>query len=64
MHTVTSMANRFAVDRSRVEYVIRSRAIQPSGRAGNCRIFNDAAKDEIRRTLNGIVLKREAMSCN
>lgn len=64
MNTVTSLAKRFGVDRSRVEYVIRTRGIEPCGRAGNCRLFDDHAKDRIRNVLNGIVLRREAAPCN
>ena len=40
--TVGEIARRLGEPIHRVEYVIRSRDLQPSGRAGNCRIFTDA----------------------
>ena len=40
--TVGSIARRLGEPIHRVEYIIRSRNIQPSGRAGNCRVFTDA----------------------
>jgi hypothetical protein len=40
--TVGEIARRLGEPLHRVEYIIRARNIQPSGRAGNCRVFTDA----------------------
>ena len=45
--TVGEIARRLDLPIHRVEYVIRSRGIQPDGRAGNARVFSDAAVDRI-----------------
>jgi hypothetical protein len=39
MPTVGKIARRLGQPIHRIEYVIRSRQIRPSGRAGNCRVF-------------------------
>jgi hypothetical protein len=46
MPTVGEIARRLGHPVHRVEYVIRSRRIRPTGRAGNCRVF--AEEDIIR----------------
>ena len=40
--TVGAIARRLGKPIHRIEYVIRARNIEASGRAGNCRIFTDA----------------------
>ncbi len=45
--TVGEIARRLGVPLHRVEYVIRARRIEPTGRAGNVRIFTDADVDVI-----------------
>ncbi len=40
--TVGEIARRLGVPVHRIKYIIRARGIQPSGRAGNCRVFIDA----------------------
>lgn len=39
--TVGEIARRIGYPLHRVEYVIRSREIHPTGRAGNARVFTD-----------------------
>ena len=39
--TVGEIARRIGEPIHRVEYVIRTRNLQPRGRAGNCRVFTD-----------------------
>ena len=46
--TVGEIASRLGVPIHRVEYVVRSRDIEPAGRAGNARVFSEAAVDRIR----------------
>ena len=41
--TVGEIARHFDVALHRVEYAIRSRNIEPTHRAGNARVFDDAA---------------------
>ncbi len=45
--TVGVMADRLGVARHRVEYVIRSRGIEPMNWAGNARIFSEASLEYI-----------------
>ncbi len=45
--TVAVIAERLGVARHRVEYVIRSRQIEPVNWAGNARIFSEASVDYI-----------------
>ncbi len=39
--TVGEIAKRLDVSLHRVEYILRSRRIQPAGRAGNARVFSE-----------------------
>lgn len=41
--TVGQIAKRFGVETHRVVYVVRSRHVQPAGRAGIQRVFDEAA---------------------
>ena len=45
--TVGEIARRLNLPLHRVEYVIGARNIQPVGRAGNSRVFSEAAVDRI-----------------
>jgi hypothetical protein len=45
--TIGDIARRRDLPLHRVQYVIRSRRIQPEGRAGNGRVFSDAAVEWI-----------------
>ena len=52
--TVGEIARRLGQPLHRIEYVIRSRDIQPTGRAGNIRVFTDADVDRIAGELRRI----------
>ena len=52
--TVGEIARRIGKPVHRIEYVIRSRGIQPSGRAGNARVFTDADVERIASELRRI----------
>ena len=52
--TVGEIARRLAVPLHRVEYVIRSRHIRPSARAGNARVFSEDDVDRIGNELRRI----------
>ncbi len=51
--TIGTIANQLGEPVHRIEYVIRSRSIKPSGRAGNARVFSESdierIADELRR---------------
>lgn len=55
--TVGAIARHYNVQIHRVEYLIHSRGIEPASRAGQLRIFNDAAVKLIGRELD---LQQEA----
>jgi len=52
--TVGEIARRLGQAVHRVEYVIRSRSIQPAGRAGHIRIFSEADVARIAYELHAI----------
>ncbi len=52
--TVGEIARRIGQPVHRVEYVIRSRNIQPTGIAGNARVFSDADVERIAGELHRI----------
>ena len=45
--TVGEIARRLGIPISRVEYVIRTRRIEPAGMAGNARVFTEEDVDRI-----------------
>lgn len=51
MPTVGVIAIRLAVPTHKIEYVLRTRAITPSGWAGNARVFDEAAVSRIKSEL-------------
>lgn len=57
--TVGEIARRFGAPVHRVEYVIRSRSIQPQQRAGNARIFSEADVTYIEQVLRRIAAERQ-----
>jgi DNA-binding transcriptional MerR regulator len=62
--TVGEIARRLGVPLHRVEYVIRSRAIRPSVRAGNLRVFTEADVQHIASELRRIAEDRSSLgSC-
>ena len=52
--TVGEIARRLRESIHRIEYVIRARKIQPSGWAGNARVFTEADVDRIASELRRI----------
>jgi len=56
--TVGEIARRTGYPQHRVEYVIRSRDIRPTARAGNARIFSEADVDRIASELRRIDAER------
>ncbi len=52
--TVGEVARRTGYPLHKVEYVIRSRNIEPAGRAGTARVFSDAAVERIASELRRI----------
>ena len=57
--TVGEIARRLGVPFHRVEYVIRSRDLRPSGWAGNARVFSEADVTHIASELRRIDEERE-----
>jgi DNA-binding transcriptional MerR regulator len=57
--TVGSIAERLGVPVHRIRYVIESRRIEPTGRAGNARIFTDSDVERIASELKRIERERE-----
>lgn len=51
MNSVGVIARRLGVPLHRIQYVIRSRKIQPTGTAGNVRVFSEADVSRIAVTL-------------
>jgi hypothetical protein len=52
--TVGVIADRIGEAVHRIEYVIRSRGIEPLGRAGNARVFSEQAVERIAAELRRI----------
>ena len=52
--TVGTIAERLGQPIHRVEYVIKSREIEPCGRAGNARVFTEADVERIASELSRI----------
>lgn len=58
MPTVGAIARRLKRPLHRIEYLIRSRGLQPCGRAGNARIFSEDQVDYIASELSRIEAER------
>ena len=56
--TIGEIARRLQIKVHRVEYVIRSRNIQPIGWAGHARVFSDASLDHITSALRRMDAER------
>lgn len=54
IHSVGTLARLFDVPVSRIQYIVRSRDIQPAGIAGNVRLFDEAAAQWIGSELERI----------
>jgi hypothetical protein len=60
--TVGEIATRLSTPLHRIEYIIRSRHINPSSVAGNCRVFGDDAVEQIAAVIQVIdARKKEAL---
>ena len=57
--TIGEIARRLGVSIHRIEYVIRARGIEPCGRAGNARVFDEATVDLISAELKQIEKTKE-----
>ena len=62
MPTIGEIARRLAEPVHRVEYIIKSRDIQPVGRAGNARVFAETDVTYIGSELRRIDEEREGLS--
>lgn len=62
--TVGEIARRIGYPLHRVEYIIRSRGIEPTGRAGNARVFTDADVSRIAGELRRIDGEKEVQRCS
>lgn len=58
--TVGEIAKKYSQPVHRIEYVIRSRGIEPAYRAGNSRVFSDESVARIGSELKRIAEDREA----
>jgi hypothetical protein len=54
MPTVGEIASRLGQPLHRIEYVIRSRHVRPTGRAGNSRVFTEEDVAQIAAELSAI----------
>jgi hypothetical protein len=62
MATVGEIARRLDVPTHKVQYILRTRNIRPSGIAGNCRVFGDADVERIAAELRAIAHHKGADS--
>jgi hypothetical protein len=62
--TVGEIARRLAEPLHRIEYVIRSRSIQPASRAGNVRIFAEADVAFIADELRQIAARQQGVDAD
>ena len=58
--TLTEIARRLGEPTHRVAYVVRSRDLRPTRRAGNCRVFSDPDVEVIAAELRRIDAERGA----
>jgi hypothetical protein len=59
MPTVGVIAERLGEPLHRIEYVLRTRAVKPIGMAGNSRVYDDDALDQIREELRRIDAQKD-----
>jgi len=59
--TIGEIARRLSVPTHRVEYIIASRGIRPTSRAGNARVFSEADVKFIASELRRIDAEREGI---
>jgi len=58
--TIGAIADQLGQPLHRIRYVLDTRRIQPTGRAGNARIYSDADVERIRVALAQIARAKEA----
>jgi hypothetical protein len=59
MPTVGEIARRLDEPVHRIEYILRTRDIRPSGMAGNCRVYAERDVERIAAALQGIDARKE-----
>jgi hypothetical protein len=59
MPTVGEIARRLGKPIHRIEYVLRTRNIRPSGLAGNCRVYADEDVERIAAELQRIDARKD-----
>lgn len=52
--TIGSIAEELGEPIHRIQYILKSRSIEPSGIAGNCRLFTEADVERIAAEINRI----------
>jgi hypothetical protein len=63
--TTGDLAKRHGVDRDRIDYIVKTRRIEPAALAGHFRLFDEVAQSAIADELAAIRTKREGgRSCN
>jgi hypothetical protein len=58
MPTVGEIARRLGQPVHRIEYVLRSRQIRPTGRAGNSRVYSEEQVAQIEAEIASMSLKK------
>jgi hypothetical protein len=58
MPTVGEIARRLGQPVHRIEYVLRSRQIRPTGRAGNSRVYSEEQVAQIEAELASMIPKK------
>lgn len=61
--TVGEIARRLSAPLHKVEYVLRSREVQPAGRAGNALVYSDADVAFVASELRRIEEERQSSRC-
>jgi len=61
LNTPGSIASELGESEHRVRYIIRTRDIRPTSRAGHIRVFSDSAVDLIRSEIARIDAARSAL---
>jgi len=61
--TVGEIARRLAEPLHRIEYILRTRNIPPSGLAGNCRVYAEEDVERIAAELQRIDAKEYRVHC-
>jgi hypothetical protein len=62
MPTVGEIARRLGEPIHRIEYVLRTRNIRPSGIAGNCRVYAEADVELIAAELQRIAARKDGVT--